>query len=123
MTAPQTAITAIALLNYVPGGANLALTSYFTPFNQQTLLAQDQDVASGGLVVLPDSVGSAAHPHLAVAAGKSPEIYLVDRDNLGGFNPANNSQIVESFRPFLGPSPHRFTSITLAAESCSPIHD
>jgi hypothetical protein len=79
-----------------PIGTNLTMTDYFTPYNQQSLSGGDQDVGSGGIVVLPDSVGSSAHPHLAVGAGKDGILHLVDRDNLGQFNSSNNNQIVQS---------------------------
>ena len=48
-------------------------------------------------MLLPDSVGSATHPHLIVGPGKSGKIYLVDRDNMGQFQNGSDSQIVESF--------------------------
>jgi len=55
--------------------------------NNQTLSDNDQDLGSGGVVILPDSAGSAAHPHLLIGAGKDGNIYLVDRDNMGKFSP------------------------------------
>jgi uncharacterized repeat protein (TIGR03806 family) len=73
----------------------LALADYFAPSNQAALSGADQDLASGGILLLPDSVGSALHPHLAIAAGKEGKIYLLDRDNLGHFNADSDSQIVQ----------------------------
>jgi hypothetical protein len=78
------------------GGTNLALADYFTPFNQAALNSSDADLGSGGVLILPDEVGSVAHPHLLVGCGKEGKIYLLDRDNLGQFNAASDSQIVQS---------------------------
>jgi hypothetical protein len=75
-------------------GWGLGVVDYFTPFNQASLSKFDLDLGSGGPVVLPDSVGSTSHPHLLVGAGKQGRIYLVDRDNMGKFNP-NKDQIVQ----------------------------
>jgi hypothetical protein len=83
-------------IKLTPSGTNLNLADYFTAYNQATLADGDTDLGSGGLVVLPDAVGSAAHPHLAVGAGKDGIIHLIDRDNLGQFNSSNNNQIVQS---------------------------
>jgi uncharacterized repeat protein (TIGR03806 family) len=72
----------------------LRLADYFTPFNQADMASADNDLGSGGPVLLPDAVGSVAHPHLIVGAGKGGDIYLVDRDAMGHFNAADDSQIV-----------------------------
>jgi uncharacterized repeat protein (TIGR03806 family) len=73
----------------------LAVADYFTPYNQATLAVNDTDLGSGGTILLPDSVGSAAHPHLMVGCGKDGILRLVDRDNMGHYNAANDNQIVQ----------------------------
>ena len=80
----------------------LVVADYFTPYDQATLAANDTDLGSCGPLLLPDSVGSAAHPHLIVGPGKSGKIYLVDRDNMGHFHSGSDSQIVESFNGING---------------------
>lgn len=74
----------------------LTLVDWFTPYNQLDLNLRDIDVGSAGQIVVPDSAGSAAHPHLLIAGSKAGTIYLLDRDNLGHFNPVSDSQIVQS---------------------------
>ena len=62
----------------------LTLTDYFTPFNQQCLDGRDEDLGSGGVLLLPDQ-SDTTHPHLIVAVGKEGRIYVIDRDHMGRF--------------------------------------
>jgi hypothetical protein len=75
-------------------GWGLKVADYFTPFNQQDLSNSDHDLDSGGPLLLPNAVGSAGHPHLLVTAGKEGTIYLIDRDNMGKFDP-NSDHVVQ----------------------------
>ena len=72
------------------------VSDYFTPFNQQSLSTADEDLGSGGPLVLPKGPGSAAHPLLVIGAGKQGTIYLMDRTKMGHFQANNDSQIVQS---------------------------
>src|SRR5262249_10646816 len=67
---------------------------FFTPHDYATLDANDVDLASGGIILLPDQSG--AHPHEVIAAGKGGTVYLVDRDIMGGVRSGNDGQIVQS---------------------------
>ncbi len=70
----------------------LTVTDSFTPYNQETLSEEDQDVASGGALILPDQ--TTGPKHLLLQVGKQGWMYLINRDNLGGYN-ASSDNIVE----------------------------
>jgi uncharacterized repeat protein (TIGR03806 family) len=76
----------------------IKLVDYFAPSNAVTLSNGDQDLGSSAPIILPDSAGSAAHPHLVVGGGKTAPVYLMDRDNMGRFNGASGiNNIVQQF--------------------------
>jgi hypothetical protein len=76
-------------------GWGLQVVDYFTPQNQASLSSADQDLGSGGPLILPDSVGSASHPHLLIGSGKGGVLYLIDRDNMGEFHSSTDSIVQE----------------------------
>jgi len=63
---------------------NISLLDYFTPSDQNCLEAQDIDLGSGGVLVLPTQPGTT--PDLLVAAGKEGAIYVVNRDQMTAKN-------------------------------------
>ena len=75
-------------------GRSLKLDDYFAPFNVAELDAKDQDLGSGGPVLLPAQPGP--HPHLAVIAGKGGTIYLIDREHMGHYQANNDSHAVQT---------------------------
>lgn len=82
-------------------GMNLSLAGWFTPYNQANISNVDADVGSGAAVLLPDQT-NAPH-HLLAQIGKAQPlqnnpafVFLIDRDNMGQFNPVDNSQIVQN---------------------------
>jgi hypothetical protein len=58
----------------------LSLGGIFTPSNHASLDGGDEDLGSGGVLLLPDQSGSIAK--LAVAAGKDGKLYLLNRLNM-----------------------------------------
>jgi outer membrane protein assembly factor BamB len=70
----------------------LAVADYFAVSNTVAESNVDQDLGSGGVLVLPDLIDNSGQTwHLAVGAGKDANIYVVNRDNMGKFNPASNN--------------------------------
>jgi hypothetical protein len=82
-------------LSTTGSGTALGVADYFTPYDWRRLDNNDADLGSGGTMLLPDAVGSAAHPHLMVETGKTGRLYLIDRDNMGQFN-ARYDQVVQT---------------------------
>jgi hypothetical protein len=66
---------------------------YFTPHDQASMDTGNLDLGSGGILLLPDQPSTP--PQIAGVAGKSQAIYLINRNSMGGYNPNNDSQIVQ----------------------------
>jgi hypothetical protein len=85
-----------SFLKISTGANKLAAADYFAVYNTQAESAADQDLGSGGAMLLPDLVDAGgATRHLAVGAGKDANIYVVDRDNMGKFNPGSNNSVYQ----------------------------
>jgi uncharacterized repeat protein (TIGR03806 family) len=90
--------TANTVNNYAMSVMKFAVTNgitfvdYFAPSNAVSLSGGDSDLGSSAPIILPDSAGSAAHPHLVVGGGKTPPIYVMDRDNMGTFNGTSGAE-------------------------------
>ena len=69
-------------------GNFLTWSDYFTPFDQANMGANDLDLGSGGAMLL-------SNPNVVIGAGKTGSIYVVDPNDMGGFNPNNNNQIIQ----------------------------
>jgi hypothetical protein len=70
----------------------LAVADYFEESNQAAENSTDEDLGSGGALVLPDLTdNSGTIHHVAVGAGKDSNIYVVDRDSMGKFNASANN--------------------------------
>jgi outer membrane protein assembly factor BamB len=69
----------------VQSTGKLKAVDFFTPYDAATLDEFDSDFGSAAVVVLPDSFGTTSVPHTAIAVGKEGNVYLLNRDNLGGF--------------------------------------
>lgn len=74
----------------------LRVADYFTMYDTVQESDADQDLGSGGALLLPPMKGSNGKTrHLAIGAGKDSNIYLVDRNNMGKFNPNNDNAVYQ----------------------------
>ena len=88
----QVRTTAIHSSRSRTAGAGLSVVDYFTMFNEIAESNADQDLGSGGGMLLPDLTDSTSTVrHLMVGAGKDGNIYVVDRDSMGKFNAGSNN--------------------------------
>jgi len=70
----------------------LTVVDYFTMLNTVAESASDVDLGSGGLMLLPAmDNGSGKQVSLVVGAGKDQNIYVLDQDNFGKFNPSKDA--------------------------------
>jgi hypothetical protein len=84
----------VVKLSPTPGPNNvLPVQDFFTPFNQADLSAGDLDQGSGGVLLLPDQ--TAGPTHLLVQGGKDGSVFLLNRDNMGGFITTGNNVVQE----------------------------
>ena len=75
-------------------GGRLAVADYFAMWNvlSEANDQADLDLGGSGPILLPDLTDSSGNvKHLALGAGKDGNIYVVDRDSMGKFNPSKNA--------------------------------
>ena len=82
---------------------SLSAADYFETSNTVSESAGDEDLGSGGALVLPDLTDTAGTVHhLAVGAGKDSKIYVVNRDSMGKFNSSSDSAIYQEISGAIG---------------------
>ncbi|MGB8536422.1 MAG: hypothetical protein WCD57_08415 [Acidobacteriaceae bacterium] len=93
---PATGNFGNAFMKVSTTGNTLAAADYFAAYNLQSESDADQDLGSGGAMLLPDQTDVHGNVrHLAVGAGKDTNIYVVDRDNMGKFNASSNNAVYQ----------------------------
>jgi outer membrane protein assembly factor BamB len=71
-------------LKLTPSGATLRVASYFTPYNYDNLNNTDLDYGGMGAFLIPQS-------SYYFTGGKDGNLYLLDRDNMGGYQSSANA--------------------------------
>ncbi len=89
---PQSGDYGNSFLKLATAGGALSVADYFAPSNEVAESAADEDLGSGGPLLLPDLTDSSGVVrHLMVGAGKDGKLYVVNRDNMGKFSPSGNA--------------------------------
>ncbi len=92
-----------AIMKLAIKNGQLAVSDYFNMYNTVSESNADEDLGSGGAMVVPNFKDASGVIHsLVVGAGKDSNIYLANRVNMGKFNPNNNSQIYQEVTGELG---------------------
>ena len=88
-------------------GFGLKVVDYFTPTNVYMLNKLDYDLGSSSPTILPDSaavtIDGVTYNHLMISGGKEGRIYLINRDNMGGFNYDTGYPFTNTSPPFVDP--------------------
>jgi len=85
-----------AFVKVSTASSSLSVADYFETSNTVSESTSDEDLGSGGALVLPDLMDTAGTVHhLAVGAGKDSKIYVVNRDSMGKFSSAGDSAIYQ----------------------------
>jgi len=92
-----------AFVKLSPTKNKLAVADYFADWNTVAESDADIDLGSGGPLILPPQKDGAGNfQALAIGAGKNRDIYVVDRSNMGKFNPNNDDAIYQEVDGALG---------------------
>lgn len=67
---------------------DLSVLDYFTPDDATILEQNDTDLGAGSNIIVP---GSATNPNITIGGGKDGNIFVVNRDDMGGFNSGTNN--------------------------------
>jgi len=89
-------------LKLTPSGSTFAVSSFFTPTNFLELEATDLDFGVTGILLIPGT-------NRAMAGAKDGRIYLMNRDNMGGYS-GSGDQVIQTFNQNSS-SAHNLTSL------------
>jgi outer membrane protein assembly factor BamB len=85
-----------SVLRITENSGVFTVADYFTPYDQAYMAGKDEDLGSGGPTLLPNMSTTCSNtPDLLVTSGKDEDLYLINRDNMGGYNSTDNNQIVQ----------------------------
>jgi hypothetical protein len=81
-----------AFMKLSTSGNHLAVADYFETHDGIQQSDADSDLGSGGVLLLPDLNDGSGHTmRLAIGAGKDSNLYVVNRDSMGKYDPQKNN--------------------------------
>jgi len=89
----------------VGSSGQLTPSQFFAPSNAPALDENDEDLGSGGPIALPtEYFGTKSIPHLVVQVGKDGRIFLVNAENMGGYQQGagGGDAVLQTVGPFTG---------------------
>jgi len=81
---------------------SLGVVDFYTPAAEALWSDQDLDIASAGVVSLPDNAGPAGHPNVLIGASKQGYLWMMDRANMSGYSGTLNNTVQFLRMPGIG---------------------
>jgi hypothetical protein len=94
--------------------SSLAVTDFYAPSQTAAWTAQDEDLSSSGVSVLPDGIGPSGTPNLLVGSDKQGHLWLIDRDLMSRFSPSADNTVQYLTMPNIAACPLNCTFSTPA---------
>lgn len=82
----------------------LQVLDYFTPYDQETLDSNDEDLGSGGPLLIPEQTGPFSDE--SIVCGKPRSVYLLNAEHLGGIGQTRDN-IIQRLDGVIGGSTYK----------------
>jgi uncharacterized protein YjdB len=73
---------------------NLTVLDSFIPSNERYLEGNDADLGSGAPILMPTN--NSGHPLELIGGGKDGRVFVIDRNNMGGYNAAGPDNVLQT---------------------------
>jgi hypothetical protein len=73
----------------------LSILDYFSPDDNSALAVADADLGSGSNILVPNS---SSLPPITVGGGKDGNIFVVNREDMGGYLPGGSNNVIQTLQ-------------------------
>jgi hypothetical protein len=73
--------------------STLTVKDFYTPSKEAGWSADDLDISSSGVTVLPDGTGPSGHPNVIVGSDKQGHLWMIDRTDMQEYNSTTNNVV------------------------------